>query len=109
MTCTNCVRRVTSATGGDANFQIYIGIDPCAQHATLTAQPPTQAAPSVFSQAVASLLVDEQGFNTLLARLQNPTLEDCCSHGKTILARSSTRQKLAELFRAGMCLRPMRG
>ena len=44
-------------------------------------------------------LVDEQAFNTFLTRFQNSTLEDCCLQGgKTILERSSSRQKLIDFF-----------
>ena len=52
-------------------------------------------------------LVDEQAFNTLVGRIQNPTLDDCVAQGKTILQRSSSHAKLNSLFLAGACLKPM--
>ena len=55
LTCTQCVRRVVTATGGISQFQMVCSIDPCAAHSTLSAQPPTQAAPSALSSAMASL------------------------------------------------------
>ena len=55
LTCTQCVRRVVTATGGISQFQMVCTIDPCAAHSTLSAQPPTQAAPSALSSAMASL------------------------------------------------------
>ena len=73
LTCSQCVRRVTTATGGDTNFEIYIGVDPCAQHATLTAQPPTQAATSSFSQTVASLRPPSYSAATSSSSTSNPT------------------------------------
>ena len=73
LTCSQCVRRVTTATGGDTNFEIYIGVDPCAQHATHTAQPPTQAAPSSFSQAVASHRPPSYSAATSSSSTSNPT------------------------------------
>ena len=48
LTCTQCVRSVTTATGGISQFQMVCTIDPCAAHSTLSAQPPTQAAPLHF-------------------------------------------------------------
>ena len=47
----------SSSTGGHTNLISTLGstLAPSSQHATLTAQPSTQAAPSEFSQAVASL------------------------------------------------------
>ena len=225
LSCNQCARRVITATG-DNQFQMYCGIDPCPQHSTLTAQPPSQSTPSAMSTAMASLpgpstgstpagppppysqhanpsgsnppppnaagpsqptnpagattsnpagpsqppnavqvadpasrrnnrsysfpdincryghltslvlggtsmadaldtinvkgrtfrrwrivaearLVDEQAFNTLVGRIQNPTLDDCVAQGKTILQRSSSHAKLNSLFLAGACLKPM--
>ena len=55
LTCNQCVRRVITASGGDSQFQIYCGIDPCAAHSTLSAQPLTQATPSARASAMSFL------------------------------------------------------
>ena len=53
LTCSQCVRTVTTATGGDTTNEIYVGIQPCVQHSTLTTQPPSSA-PSSLSTALAA-------------------------------------------------------
>ena len=49
------MRRVITTSGGDSQFQINCGIDHCAAHSTVSAQPPTQAATSAFASAMSSL------------------------------------------------------
>ena len=39
LSCSSCVRHVITAVS-DSQFEIYCGIDPCALHSTLRAQPP---------------------------------------------------------------------
>ena len=53
-------------------------------------------------------LVDERGFNTLVSRVQNATLEDCVTQGKTILQRASSLPRLEAQFLSGCCLKPIR-
>ena len=53
LTCNQCIRQVVTATGGDTNFEVYCGIQPCNQHSTLTAQPPSTA-PSALATALAA-------------------------------------------------------
>ena len=53
-------------------------------------------------------LVDERGFNTLVSRIQNSTLEDCVTQGETILQRASSLSRLEALFLSGCCLKPIR-
>ena len=52
LTCSQCVRTVVTARGGDNTNQIYVGIQPCSLHSTLTSQPPS-AAPTALSTALA--------------------------------------------------------
>ena len=52
LTCSQCVRTVGTARGGDNTNQIYVGIQPCSLHSTLTSQPPS-AAPTALSTALA--------------------------------------------------------
>ena len=52
LTCSQCVRTVVTARGGDNTNQIYVGIQPCSLHSTLTSQPPS-AAQTALSTALA--------------------------------------------------------
>ena len=53
LTCSQCVRTVVTARGGDNTNQIYVGIQPCSLHSTLTSQPPSAAPIPPATAAVA--------------------------------------------------------
>ena len=53
-------------------------------------------------------IVDERGFNNLMSQIQNSTLENCVTQGKTILLRASSLPRLEALFLPGCCLKPIR-